>query len=331
VTDTSAVGNTPKQDFDPTGLSPEEIALLNGGENEEAADEDSGEVVSEETTGPGEDTAEEEESPSSGKPPKGFVPHAALHQTRLELKEAKEQLQRFQEFQRDIATKLAEARAQAQQPQQQEAPQPEEIPDENEDPMALLAWAKKELLARKEQEQRQQQMSEQERRIQEFSADVAREFDTQAAADPDAQESFQFLQAALQHEWKTVHAPLRKISFEDFQRKMILDHSAYARQNRIPIANYVKNLAAARGWSPGLLKKLQEQQQQAPADDGALEKQIAQVEKVAKAQSTNVSLGKSSSGDSELTLASLAKMSGAELEKLAEKNPALFEKLTGIK
>jgi hypothetical protein len=319
------------QDFDPTGLSPEEVAMLNGGDEDENS-EDQGEIVSEETTGPEDGEVQTEEGESTGKPPKGFVPHAALHQTRLQLKEANERLQEYQRFQQEIASKLASAAAQQQAPQKQQVEQQEDpnaIPNEDEDPMGFIKWAKKQLLDRQEQDQRVRQMSEQEQRIQEFRVDVAREFDTQAAADPDAQEGFSFLQAALKHEWDTVHAPIGKVPFEQFQSAIIMQHAQYARANRIPIAKYVKNLAAARGWQPGLLAQLQ-QKHATPSNDG-LSKQMEQVEKVAKAQNVNVSLGKSSSGDSELTLESLAKMSGAQLEKLAAKNPALFEKLTGIK
>lgn len=324
-----AQGAPAPQDFDPTGLSDDELKIISGGEggDEEDTDEDSSEEQFKAVSG--EDTGEEGERPinpaadPNRKP--GFVPHAALHQTRLELKAAQEQLKKFQDLQAQITQTLLAERQKKVEPEEQKEAGP---PDENENPFEALRWATQKLRELEAKEAQQKQMTEQEQQIYNFRMDVAREFDESAKSEPEVSDAFQYLQAALKYEYDNVFAQTG-IPYEKYQQDVITEHSMFARRNNIPIAKYVRSLATARGWSPELRAQLTKQN--GKTGEKSLEAEIAKIEKVAKAQDTNVSLGKASgAGEPEVTLESLARMTGDQLEKLVEKNPKLFERLTGI-
>jgi hypothetical protein len=315
------IGGDADKSFDPTGLSEEEVQILEaeGSDEESSAPEEvAPEAPKAETPKP-----KPHEDPNR---PKDFVPVQALREARNELKETQKRLREFEGFQREIAAKLlAERQSQAQ-------PEPELPPNPDENPFQTLKWVQQQLLQQQEQaklmeQQTQQQLQEQER-MNAFRTEVAQEFDEAAAEDTDLQEAFQYLQGAFKYEYDNVYARTG-IPFEQYQADTILNHSIFARNSGVPIAEYVRNLAVARGWSPGVLRN------NAAAVAAAGQKPTMpaaqRIEKIAQAQDRNASLGKSSGTDGgEITLETLSKMSGSQLEKFAAKNPQIFEKLTGI-
>jgi hypothetical protein len=313
-------GGDADKSFDPTGLSEEEVQILEAeGSDEESiqAEEVAPEAPKAETVKP-----KPHEDPNR---PKDFVPIQALRETRNELKAAQARLKEFEGFQREIAAKLLAERS---------APQaePEGPPDADQNPFQALKWTQEQILkqqkAAEEQQQLTRQQQEEQERVHAFRVEVAQEFDEHAAEDPDLQEAFQYLQGAFKYEYDNVFSRTG-IPFEQFQADTILNHSIFARQNGVPISEYVRNLAVARGWSPGVLRN---SAAAVAATGGKPGMPAAQkIEKIAQAQDRNASLGKSSGTDGgEVTLETLSKMSGSQLEKFAAKNPQIFEKLTGI-
>lgn len=313
-------GGDGDKSFDPTGLSEDEVKILEA----EGSDEDS---IQAEEVAPEAPKAEAAKPKPHEDPnrPKDYVPIQALREARNELKEKTARLKEFEAFQREIAAKLLAERS---------APQaePEGPPDADKNPFEALKWTQEQLLKRQqaeaEQAEQARQYQEEQERTNAFRMEVAQEFDESAAEDPDLQEAFQYLQGAFKYEYDNVFARTG-IPFERFQADTILNHSIFARQNGVPIAEYVRNLAVARGWSPGVLRN---SAAAVAATGGKPGMPAAQkIEKIAQAQDLNASLGKSSGTDGgEITLETLSKMSGAQLERLAAKDPKLFEKLTGI-
>jgi len=306
--------------FDSTGLSEEEVKILESeGSDEEsiAPEEVAAEAPKAETAKP-----KPHENPDR---PKDYVPIQALREARNELKETQKRLKEFESFQREIAAKLlAERQAQAE-------PESDNPPNPDENPFQTLKWVQQQLVKQQEQAKQQEQLTlqqqQEEQRLNEFRMDVAREFDEAAAEDEDLQESFQYLQGFFKHEYDTVYARTG-IPFEKYQADTILNHSIFARNSGVTIAEYVRNLAVARGWSPGVLRN--NAAAVAAASKGPTPA-TERIEKIAQAQDRNASLGKSSGTDGgEISLETLSKMSGSQLEKFVAKHPDLIHKLTGI-
>jgi len=151
-------------DVDLTGLgiegeedafSPEELeAIQEGGLNEDAPLAES----REEAPAP---KAKEEETEKPPAKDDRTVPLEALHEARAELKALREEQQKMAEWREALVARIQEARA-AQEKQEQEANGP---PDENEDPLAAIAWLKAQLQQQTEMMQQNQQQQMEQRRL----------------------------------------------------------------------------------------------------------------------------------------------------------------------
>lgn len=322
-------------DYDPEGLSEDEIAILDGGEDEgpeetPAPEAEQPEVSAETPPETAKEAPEGTKNPAADPArPDGFVPLQALKAEREKAKALETELAEFRNWQRQIAERLTAAR------QEQAQPEEPQVPDWDNDPFARMQHVEKRLDKYEEARKQEAQAKEQENQWVQFERDVEREFNETAQTDPDLPDAWAFINHALQHEFRTIHSRTG-IEWKDFQRQSIRNHMAYARQNRIPIGEYVKTIAQTRMWRPGLMREMQAkaqqgQQQPAQAQRPANNAATAKIDALAKAQETNKTLGKGTSGGGgEMTLESLEAMSGAELEKFAARNPELFERLTGI-
>ena len=311
------------EDFDPQGLSEDEIALLKdeGVEaeedkpSEEEAQED--ESVEEKAA----DAADEAktETPADRAPP-GFVPNQALQQARKEAQGYRDELRELRQLQNQIATKLAEQKNQSQQAEHPQTSQP----NEEEDPIATIKWLKDQFLEQQQTAERnQQEQAQQQQANQQFQAmfnEVDMEFNQAAETDPSVNDAFEFAKESYSKELDALgYAPQQKDEqLLQFIYGFAQNYAQTGRARGLSIGDYVKRIAASRGWNP-----------EAQTSDGqkTAEQEIEQQKKALAAGKT---LSRGGAGNGETTLEDLAKMDGAELEKFAGKNPELFAKLTGM-
>lgn len=330
--------------LDPSEFTAEELEQLRGspagGDGGAGDDEGAGEGDGEDDAdGSADDTARQEIE--GGPPPKGYVSVAALRQTRSELAELKNELAEHRRFRDTLATRLLEQRTQQERQQQQTEQQKQlgEIPDEQKDPVGTIAWLKAQLLRKNEEETQQRQQVQQRTQEQQQFAERAQATIDQAdqvlvqsfQTDPEVQEAFEFGAAAVRAELEA--NGLRGEKLDAAFNDALFKYSIAAPKDPAKMAMYVRRNARYWGWDPG--KKFGEQNQQQPnSNQGgqgqrpAPKKIVPQsrLQQLKAAQQRNGSLsGGGMPGGGELSLADLAEMSGAELEKLAEENPQLFE------
>lgn len=316
------------RDFDPEGLTEDEIAILEGKDVEnpvtDIPPEPEKETEAKAETDLEKDNAEDGDEPvnpaANPDRPDGYVPHQALKAEREKARKAEQELAENRRLVAQIAEKLAEQRSQVNQQAEPEAPA---MPSADEDPIGAIQYLMKKLEGVEQQSQAQQEAQAQEQAWTRFEQDVNREFSQAAQSDPDVAEAMQFLNHAIALEYQKVYAN-SGVPWQQFQRDMIRQHSAYARNNGIPIGEYIKHVAESRFWRPGILKNAQQQPQAGNPD---MAKASAKIDAIAAAQDANKTLGKGTSGGGgEITLETLANMSGEELEILAGRNPELFAK-----
>lgn len=308
-----------EKDFDPEGLSDEEIAILEGEDGDEAepvavGDEDGAEIKAAEGDEPapegidpdeGEEPASEPEKPvnKAAEAPPGYVPNAAL-------REAREELKQMKEWQRTVINKLTEQR---QQPKEEQEP---ELPDWDTDPIGRMREVERRLQEREAQEaqtiQQQRELQQQAQRTEQIFGILDNEFRQVEQTEPDVREAYQHVLGSFENEIQMLgyRGPQAQQVLSNVYRNF-LEAGYRARAEGVPIQDFVRNLAKARGW----VKR--ENPAQRP-DAGE------KVERLAKAVETNRTIGKGGKGSGEMSLEDLAAMDGAELEALAEKNPELF-------
>ena len=352
-----AAAATVEDTADETGLSAEEIKLLSEegmdmsdfgldedgnetGDGEDDLDED---FAVGEDDGEGDDQSDDGETNASAaaaieadknkKPdpandpqrPDGYVPYQALRDSRNELKQMQEQNQQLRGLIEQINERLFA----------KPEPEPEEPKDFLTDPEGAYGQAMKTIetlsqrLANLEQgEQQKVQQTQQQKQIHDFRMDVAREYEEQAAGDPEINDAWDFMDMAITREYQSAYAD-SGINLTDYKQRITNSQAQYARKNGIPVGQHVKNLARARGWSEGMMANFRAEQNGEVRRNPQLEQKA---QRLAQAQRTNKSLGGSGTGgDPEVTLETLGKMSGPQLERFVAMNPKLVEKLTGIK
>lgn len=311
------------EDFDPQGLSEDEIALLKDEGVETEEDKPSEEEAQEDEEEKAADASDEakSETPADRAPP-GFVPNQALQQARKEAQGYRDELRELRQLQNQIATKLAEQKNQSQQAEQ---PQPSQ-PNEEEDPIATIKWLKDQLLEQQQTAERtQQEQAQQQQANQQFQAmfnEVDMEFNQAAETDPSVNDAFEFAKQSYSRELDALgYAPQEKDGqLLQFIYGFAQNYAQTGRARGLSIGDYVKGIAASRGWNP-------EAQTSGDNEQKSADQEIEQQKKALAAGKT---LSRGGAGNGETTLEDLAKMDGAELEKFAGKNPELFAKLTGM-
>lgn len=177
-------------------------------------------------------------------------------QIEQEAKEERERWQkRFDELLKAQGGKTEDAGAEA---------KPDAIPDPDTDPMGAVRWAREQILARQQQDadaERQRQEAEQQ---QQASARMLQEANDEFAAaetgDPTVRQAYDALIASFQAEAQAYRMTPQQM--QSYLQQTEFQHIAYARQSGIPLADYVKSLATARGWRPESASSAQVDQQQ---------------------------------------------------------------------
>lgn len=306
-----------EKDFDPEGLSAEEIAILEGGEDglqdgeQETQTEAEAVTVSDEQkpeteAQEGAETGEDKPNPAE-RAPDGYVPIGALQEARAELKE-------FKAWQRQIAEKLAERREQP----KEEKPE-EQVPGWDDDPFARMQHVEKRL--DEFQNASKQQTEEQQKAQAEFeqAMQIVQQADTKLVEEFNNDPQ---LETAFNHAREKIIGSLQaqgyygpKLNQAVQQQTINLSKAALGWPGGV--ADYVRRVAAFHGWSP-----------QAANPDPNPGEAAEKVARIADAVDKNKTL-KGGGSKGELTLEDLAQMDGEELEKLIGKDDELFARLAG--
>lgn len=174
-------------------------------------------------------------------PPK-MVDVRALQEARAEAREAREQARILSE-RWDSFLAGQNAKPKAEEPA---------IPNGDDDPVNAVKWTQAQVLAMRQEQQdrtREQQEAQQRQNFQDrILADAAAEFQQSVATDPAVQKAYDALVASFRKEAEFYPGmtPQQRVNH---MRTLEVQHLTYARQNRIPVANYIKGLASARGWT----------------------------------------------------------------------------------
>lgn len=292
-------------------VTEEELGLAPTEDELETAVVDTQDDVSED------DTTAAEAEPAKSEPAKPadepkMVDVRALQEARAEAREARERAavmeQRWNDF---LAT--------------QNKPKVEEpaIPKWDDDPVTAGQWTQDQLLAmRQEQADRQREQEEATRQSQEqerILGEAAAEFQASAQSDPSVKEAYEALVGSFRREAE-FYPGMTPQQRQAYMTQTEMQHIAYARQNRIPLNEYIKGLASARGWNP----------QPATAAPQPAKTDLASV---AAAQQRHQSLSDAPGGDAPAPLdaKALAKMSDKDFKAwIAKKgNESKFDEIMG--
>lgn len=298
-----------EEDF---GLAPtdEEIAGTMVDPVEEQAETAAPEVETPvEPEKPVEPAAKTEEQPR-------MVDIRALQEARAEAREARERAnlleQRWNEF---ISL-------------QRPAKEPEKpVPSEEEDPYATIKWLREQVSDIRSSRQQESEEQAKAREAQEAEralvAEAAAEFSQAVQSDASVKQAYEALISSLQREAAVYQMPPHVL--QQHLARTEMQHIAFARQNRIPLASYIKGLATARGWQP-------QTEQAAPAAPAAPAAKT-DVAAIAAAQQRHQSLSDAPGGEAvpPLDAKALAKMSDKEFKAWMSKrgNEQKFDEIMG--
>lgn len=286
------------------GLTESEIAEINGAEDEASSD-----TEVEEKAEPQEESAKEQ-----AKPPDGYVPHGALHAEREQHKQTRSELARLRQAQEVIAERL-KAMPQASEPEKA-LPSPD-------DPIArlnqLYDWMEEQRTAGVQQQQQNQQQQARQETLD--AADL--EYRNAVASDASVETAYNALLESFNREYSVYNLPPQEAQKQ--MQAAVIEHVEYAQANGIPIGDYIKSLATARGWAPDNPTPSGPKSER----QNKIKEAGSKIDKIAAAQDTHKTLSSGDGGEGEVTFETLSKMSGEALEQFAAQNPDLFDQLTG--
>lgn len=246
----------------------------------------------------------------------------ALQEARAETREARQRATVLE--QRWDALLAAQAKPAA--PEQPAKPQ---MPGDD-DPMGQLQWLKSQMLERQEREQQTEQQTTQQRQeeaaFQQAYQKVDADFTTAETADPSLRLAYNALRESQGKELLALGytIPQAKAELDRAERQ----HVMFVASRGLEIGTYIKNLAAARGWSPGAPAAAQ---QAAPAAGAQPAK--PDLAAVAEAQQRHQSLSDAPGGEMvpPLDAKALARMSDGQFKAWMSKkgNEQRFDEIMG--
>ncbi len=272
-----------------SGLTPsEEAAFENGG----TTDPESGDAVDDEveSTGGEAENTPKESAPAEPAPKVKMVPHAALHEARMEAKETRERMAKMEQTFQQIQQRI----------QQQNQPQ---IPDINDDAVGhfvakqqQLEQQQQQIVQYQQQQFEQQQAQQQENNFRNQLSSIESQF---AQSNPDYSQASDFLRTSIQKDFEMMGMTAQAASAATYnQLKFMIIQAAEAGNNP---AEQAYAVAKARGYG-----------RQENTGNAALNK----IANIKNGQNAAKSLsGTSGKGESGITLEALAEMDADELEK----------------
>lgn len=262
---------------------------------------------------PAEAAPAEPAAPEKPADPPQMVDVRAVQEARAEAREAKQRAavleQRWNEY---IAA--------------QNAPKPAEKPaiPGPDDPLARINWTTEQVVAFQEQQAREAeertQQQQQQQAFQQVLNRVTGDYNAAVEADPTVAQAYDKLRESQGNELLAMglSIPEAKAQLDRIER----EHIAYVAQRGLPIGDYLKALARARGWTP-------QQAAAAPATPAPKTDLAA----VAAAQQRHRSLSDAPGGEgvAPLDAKALAKMSDKEFKAWMSKkgNEARFDEIMG--
>jgi hypothetical protein len=310
---------------EPEDLAPsvEELATAASFEDDIQADADP--VADTALAQPGDDPASAEQAAAQPQeqqqPDPKTVDLRALQEARAEAREAKRHAAVLEQRWNDFLT----GQKSRQQPQEQ-APATPEMPGDD-DPLGQLKWLKERHLeqeqSRAEAEQRQQAQAAAQRENEQVYGIARQQFSEAVQADPSVGAAFEAVKQSVARELSAFGLTGDALQAE--YNRIEAGYVRHAIMNRIPLANYIKGLAAARGWQPGgAVPGAQAAAAAQPSIDPA---------KVAQAQQRHMSLSDAPGGaaPAPMTAKDLAAMSDKDFNAWMSKrgNESRFEKIMG--
>lgn len=308
----------PEVDVD--AMSDEEFASFKSGmmEGEQPAPENP-EPKTEEQAAPepqGEAQAAEDDTDDEDQPQRSeTVSFDRFHRTNERRKEAERKAS--EEAERRIRLEerlqaLLDVQQQAQvNPEPKKNPE-DDIPDDN-DPVAIVNWAKKQLLAQKQRDAEEvRQREEQTREQQEWNevlSTIQTDYNTSIAKDPSLGEAHNVWRNSLGQELLAMGYSQAQ-AVEEVNRQENA-HIRYVYQTKQNVGDYIKKMAGIRGWAPKAAE--------APANP---QKDMQDIARREEARQASLSLGKAGGAAAEIgkiTPAQLAEMSDEEFAAYKEK------------
>jgi hypothetical protein len=293
--------------LDTTGFTEEELATLTSVAEAEEVEEP-------------EKAPEKEPEGEEPEHPNGYVPLRALHEAREKLKSREESLKskeselgELRQWQARLAEKLADLKT------GKEPEQPDQI-DPNEDPMGYIQQVGQtvEQLKQFSQQTAAQQQETQIRQAQETAVvdNVLRYRADLVKQDPETAKAFDYAVEstvkAYQERGYTGNALREAIKAE------VIRYAQNAPKDPEQLKQYTRQNAWFWGYGQG-----QPEPEKQPAKE--------QIDKLAAAQAASKTLsGGGTSGSPEITLEDIENLSGAELDKLALKDPDFFARIEAM-
>jgi hypothetical protein len=238
------------------------------------------------------------------------VPHGALHAEREEHKQTKAALSQMQQNQAMLQGRL-EQMAQLIQPQEQQTEDVNTPPDPNEDPLAAMNWiiqnqVEQQQLNQKarEQQAQQQQIADAQQNIRD---NVMGKLSPAMESDPTLTDARDHVKASLITEAKMQGATDQQAL--GYVQHIEMQNMALIHRNNLDPAEYLKQFATNRGWTPKTNNDSGE-------DDGS--KTAEQIAAQAKAADKHKSLS-SAAGGSVASGEDIANMSDEEFSEWYEK------------
>ena len=250
------------------------------------------------------------EDTKPAKPPKGFVPHAALHQERMIRKEKEEELRQTRTQMEQLLTLKQELEALRKGQQQAEE---QKLMDE--DPVSALRLkaerAEKTVLELKTSQEKEKetqiQAQKQQSDLTSFMRDVSSMTQEYAQEVEDYPQAFNYLMDSRMRELTALGVPQNEIGNIIDQEAIQISRHAMS-QNKNP-GEIVYNLAKAKGYA---LKEAKTEN--LTKEIAAVDKKIENLEKGQQAAKT-LSGGSSKTSADGLSLADISSMSDAEFDK----------------
>lgn len=262
----------------------------------------------------GADAKSQEES--GGKPdehPKGYVPNQALREEREKGKALRDELAEMRRWQARLAEKLADHRSQ--QTSEPGPAEPEPI-DPNEDPMGYIRQVGEQVaeLAKSSQRTNEEQQQAQQRLAQEQQIidNVASYREELGATDPETAKAFDF---AVE---KTVEAYRRHGYAGNALREAVKTEVLRYATNAPADPEELKHYTMQNAWFWGY-------GQQPPSEQKPAKEQVASLQSAQNAAKTLS--GGGSSGNMDISLEDIEKMTGSELDRIALEDPDLFARI----
>lgn len=214
---------------------------------------------------------------------------------------------------------LLKAKQAAQPPENVDTSIPPDFPGDD-DPMGQLEYLKQEFITRRQASVEQDQQREQARQEAAYRDRILNEavMDYQSAvqADPSVADAYEAMQRSFLRELQLYGTPPQQVQAQ--MQNIEAQHIVYAKQNGIPIDDYIRNLAASRGWVP----------KQPDADPAPEPDKDERAKEEGRKRSKSLSNGGGSPGVSDsLTAEAILAMSDKEFDALMEKHGSISEAL----